>query len=99
MWYDGTITTTTKGPIMDDTQMAAHIEAVDADLDAALTRFGLEEAEASEQRAFETWLEAQCEGHESLRGDLMGAEFFCNGRCTGLTTEDYAAELEERAGA
>ncbi len=58
-----------------------------------------EAAEAADRRAFEQWLETQCEGHESLRGDLMGATDFCDGTCTGLTTENYADELEERAGA
>jgi hypothetical protein len=26
--------------------------------------------------------EADCPGHESLRGDLMGASFYCDGTCT-----------------
>lgn len=32
----------------------------------------------------EAWIgedEAGCEGHESLRGDLHGASFYCNGSC------------------
>lgn len=27
--------------------------------------------------------EDQCEGHETLRGDLMGAAFYCDGSCRG----------------
>lgn len=53
-----------------------------------------EAAEAADRRAFEQWLESQCEGHESLAGHHMGETVFCDGTCTGLTTEDYADDLE-----
>lgn len=30
----------------------------------------------------------ECEGHESLRGDLMGTTFYCDGTCRRYDTEE-----------
>lgn len=44
-------------------------------------------AEHSDQlvtEAYLAWVETLCEGHESLRGDAMGAEVYCDGTCRPL---------------
>lgn len=50
--------------------------------------------ERENQRAFAAWVEDQCEGHESLRGDSMGAEVFCDGTCRPVEERDENAYLE-----
>lgn len=54
--------------------------------------------DAASEQAFRegmsTWMEGLCEGHESLRGDLMGAEDFCDGTCRPAAERSESAYLE-----
>jgi hypothetical protein len=76
----------------------------DVEADADRMRTEIEDREYAEYAAAHSeeifrenmtaWVETLCEGHESLRGDMMGAEDFCDGTCRPLRERDESAYLE-----
>ena len=71
---------------------AARMEWEQAQRDAS----GADEAEAEYlfRQGMSDWMEGLCEGHESLRGDRMGAEDFCDGTCRPAAERSESAYLE-----
>lgn len=56
-------------------------------------------AEHSEQivtEAYLDWVETLCEGHESLRGDMMGQETYCDGTCRPADERSRDAWVEHQ---
>jgi hypothetical protein len=57
-----------------------------------------EHLEQIEAQAKAEWVAGLCEGHESLRGDMMGATDYCDGTCRPARERDddaYLAYLEQ----
>ena len=62
--------------------------------DAEFEAWAAEHSEQLFREGMSAWVETLCEGHESLRGDLMGAESFCDGTCVPASERNEAAYLE-----
>lgn len=59
--------------------------------DAQYAAWEREHADHLEQEAHARWVETLCEGHESLRGDMMGATAYCDGTCRPEQERSYDA--------
>jgi hypothetical protein len=78
----------------------------DVEADAARMQWDEEQMKGAEYAHSEqvfrdgmtAWVEDLCEGHESLRGDMMGAETFCDGTCRPLAERDESAYLDHLEG-
>lgn len=66
---------------------AARLDQENADYEA----WAAEHADELAKEAHAKWVETLCEGHESLRGDAMGADEFCDGTCRPLAERDEDA--------
>jgi hypothetical protein len=51
-------------------------------------------SEAEFRQGMSDWMESLCEGHESLRGEDMGREVFCNGTCRPAAERTESAYVE-----
>lgn len=52
------------------------------------------ESEYAFREGMANWVADLCEGHESLRGDSMGAETYCDGTCRPVAERNESAYLE-----
>jgi hypothetical protein len=74
--------------IMDINEDLAYVEWMDATHDDAAA------SEAEFRQGMSDWMESLCEGHESLRGDMMGATDYCDGTCRPAAERSESAYLE-----
>lgn len=62
-----------------------------AQQEAEYATWAQEHAAELEAEAHREWVEGLCEGHESLRGDMMGTEEYCDGTCRPTSERSYDA--------
>ncbi len=65
--------------------------------DAEYAEWARVHADELDAAAKAEWVASLCEGHESLRGDSMGAEVYCDGTCVPAsyrTDEEYCEYLD-----
>lgn len=55
---------------------------------------GEAQAMATFREGMNAWIADLCEGHESLRGDFMGAEVYCDGTCRPHAERSESAYLD-----